>query len=156
MTRANTGRCPEEELTLYYYGELEPADRRAIDKHLEGCAACRQQLAALESLLGALPTPVIELSTEEKQRFSAQVMEHLDRRQKRRFLPLFGGGLATAAAVLLLLLNTGSPPDLAPPADSNGLVAELEGLPEMELLRNLDILEELELLQELGDVNDHA
>ncbi|MGE4580320.1 MAG: anti-sigma factor [Desulfuromonadales bacterium] len=156
MTRADTGRCPEEELTLYYYGELEPDERRAIEKHLEGCAACRQQLAALEPLLGALPKPVIGLGTEEKQRFSTQVMERLDRQQKRRFLPLFGGGLATAAAVLLLLLNTGSPPDLAPPAGNNGMVAELEGLPEMELLRNLDILEEFELLQELGDVNDHA
>lgn len=43
---------------LFHYGELAPADRGAVEAHLDGCAECRQALADLrlvESALAARP-----------------------------------------------------------------------------------------------------
>jgi len=42
------------ERSLYFDGELDGADERAFERHLEGCAGCRAELAALESLRGGV------------------------------------------------------------------------------------------------------
>jgi len=44
--------CSETTISLgvYLLGALEPADRAAVDAHLEHCAECRQQLAELAAL----------------------------------------------------------------------------------------------------------
>ncbi|HEX8722630.1 MAG TPA: zf-HC2 domain-containing protein, partial [Pyrinomonadaceae bacterium] len=36
-----------EEFVTYLYGEAEPAEARAFRRHLEACAVCRDELAAL-------------------------------------------------------------------------------------------------------------
>jgi anti-sigma factor RsiW len=37
-------------------GELSPRRRRALDRHLAGCASCRQELVSTELMLGAVAT----------------------------------------------------------------------------------------------------
>lgn len=39
----------------YALGALEPAEAEAFERHLEGCAVCRDELAALEQVVHALP-----------------------------------------------------------------------------------------------------
>ncbi|PWK84360.1 anti-sigma factor family protein [Fulvimonas soli] len=46
-------------LPLYFDGELDPADSRAFEAHLDGCAACRQALAELEALRARLRDPAM-------------------------------------------------------------------------------------------------
>jgi hypothetical protein len=49
---------PEEDLILYYYGEL--VDESELGTHVAGCSACREELLSLEGLLkrvGAQPVP---------------------------------------------------------------------------------------------------
>jgi hypothetical protein len=41
--------CPDKDLLVtYLYGEGEPPERERFEAHLEGCTACRDELAALE------------------------------------------------------------------------------------------------------------
>ncbi len=49
-------RCNEiqDQLSAYFEGELEPAERRAIEFHLEECARCRQELALLQRTVSTL------------------------------------------------------------------------------------------------------
>jgi len=50
-------RCPgETTLALLHDGELSPADRARVERHLEGCPACarrRREMEALDGLIGA-------------------------------------------------------------------------------------------------------
>ena len=50
----------QEDLTALLDGALPPAHRAEVERHLEGCQACRaerERLAGALSLLGALPPP---------------------------------------------------------------------------------------------------
>ena len=46
--------CPDRKKTLWLdvYGELDPNDRIAWEKHLEGCEGCRLKRQQLLQLLG--------------------------------------------------------------------------------------------------------
>src|SRR5712691_8083641 len=49
---------PLAQLSAYLDGALAPADRGAVDTHLDTCSACRARLAELRataSLIGSLP-----------------------------------------------------------------------------------------------------
>src|SRR5437773_10897344 len=51
-------RHPPAQLSEYVDGALAPADRAAVDAHLDTCAACRARLGELRataSLIGSLP-----------------------------------------------------------------------------------------------------
>ena len=50
-------RCPRQSSTdieLYFYGELEPAERSAVERHLRSCSDCRQALEELLTIRMAL------------------------------------------------------------------------------------------------------
>lgn len=46
--------CSPFDLNDYYFGELSNTDRQAMDKHIGGCVACREQLDRLEMTRAAL------------------------------------------------------------------------------------------------------
>lgn len=50
---------PDESLTLFAAGALEPEDAARVRAHLESCAACRSEVDASQEVLGltALPPP---------------------------------------------------------------------------------------------------
>lgn len=50
---------PDESLTLFAAGALEPGDEARVRAHLESCAACRSEVDASREVLGlaALPPP---------------------------------------------------------------------------------------------------
>jgi anti-sigma factor RsiW len=72
-------------LTAYFDGELGERRSEKVRAHLEECASCRQELAALEELrhlLGENPEAIDLLSA---QRFASQVAMRLTRRPSRPF-----------------------------------------------------------------------
>jgi len=157
MNREKIGGCPEKDLTLYYYGELDSSRSREIREHVEGCPACHNALEEMKSLLAALPKQDMEWSPLERQRFSGRVMDKVNARRHRRFAPLFGGGLATAAVALAFLaLHTGPIPQPIPAAGSSKMVADLEILQDMDMLQHLEIIKDLDLLQDLGDIDERV
>ena len=49
------------DIELYFYGELDPADRARVDAHLRRCAPCRQRLDDLHAIRRALAErPVVD------------------------------------------------------------------------------------------------
>lgn len=152
MTEREQGSsCQPEQLLLYHYGELDAADGRRVEQHLQHCAACRAELAELRALLNSLPQVDSELSPAELQRFSSRVMDQLPAKQRHLSRPALGWSLA-GVAVLLITLNLGRqlPPNVPQPSKTAVKSATEPGnLPDPELLQNLDLLENFDLVQQL-------
>jgi anti-sigma factor RsiW len=138
-----------EWLGAYHDGELTAERRAWVEAHLNGCAACREDLAglrALSSLLGSLPEPAME---REPEAFTAEVLRRLPGRSEPggskwlragwRYAPvaLFAGwaffqALVWAAGLLALALpflpgGAALAQALQPAADfaTGGLLAQL-------------------------------
>ena len=107
----------------YVLGALEEHEHERFREHLESCAVCREEVAALEVVTGALPAAVEQRSApaELKQRVMASIQEDLrseqarepargSSRSPRRTVPawlswraLAPGALAAAAIVLAVV-----------------------------------------------------
>ena len=138
--------CREQDLVSYYYGDLDPSARAHLEAHLEGCAACRENLADIRRLLDGIPREEPELAPADLGRFAARVAGRATARRSRR-VPVWGGALAAAAVVVSIILVRW--PDFAPEISPAPATSEIKILSELELLQDLDLLENLELLQEL-------
>ena len=102
--------CPhsqDEALSLLAAGALEPDGEARVRAHLEGCAACRAELEALQSVLGqvALPPPspreLALLAPLPQRAVGAWHRAQLQRASRLRTT----GALMVAAAVVLLALG---------------------------------------------------
>ena len=57
MTGAGSHRWSRALLGAYALGAVDQAEARRLEAHLEGCAACRRELAQLREAAGMLPSP---------------------------------------------------------------------------------------------------
>jgi anti-sigma factor RsiW len=146
---SRTCRYREEDLLLFYYGELEPTIQSDVEEHLAACSACRDHLQQLSCLFDSLPRPELEISAAEINRFAARVAARAGAgRAWRPSLPVWGGALAATAALIVTL--SVEPPQPLPWAENGSTqLAELEVLQKLELLRDFELLQDLELLTEL-------
>ena len=145
MRDRGTKHCCQEDLLLYYYGELADQQRQELEKHLAVCASCDKEWLQLQRSLKGMALPTIELGPVETKSFAARVAERAQRPQRGK-LWLWGGAL-TACAVLALSLMV-RPPGIVP-GQGTSLVADAAMVQELELLQNMELLEELDLLQGL-------
>lgn len=147
---SQTCRYREEDLLLFYYGELDPTTQSCLAEHLATCSTCRDQLQQLSCFLDSLPRPELEISAAEINRFATRVAARADAgRLYRPSFPVWGGALAAAAA-LILTLSVEPPQPLPPAGNGSTQLAELEILQSLELLRDFELLQDLELLTELA------
>ncbi len=121
MKTRNECREWRELLGVYALDHLEGDERAGLEAHLEGCASCREELAALAPVAQMLPHadpgrfgPAPQPPPELGQRIAATIeseKRQVEQRQRRR---LFGGfafagvTAAAVAAVLLLLVFGGA------------------------------------------------
>jgi hypothetical protein len=119
MKSRNECREWRELLGAYALGHLEGDERAGLEAHLEGCAGCREELAALAPVAQMLPHadparfgPAPQPPPELGQRIAATIAAEQERtRQRRRRLfggLAFGGAAAAAVAAVLLLFVFGS------------------------------------------------
>ncbi|SCL17239.1 Putative zinc-finger [Micromonospora rhizosphaerae] len=111
----------------YVLGALAPGERAAYERHLAGCAACREavaEIAVLPGLLGRLDPAGLEQflpSASETSRLPALLAAAGDRRRRERSRSRRRYALtALAAAVLAVLVGVGvtlARPDAATPAE---------------------------------------
>jgi anti-sigma factor RsiW len=100
MNPTSSERCPTEQaLSAYHDGELSPADRAEMARHLVWCEACMQQLAQLKQMSGLLTSMSPEgLSQIAWHRLHAKLDEVLERGLVRWAWEVS----AIAAAILLI------------------------------------------------------
>lgn len=127
MKIRNSCREWRELLGAYALGHLEGDERAGLEAHLEGCAGCREELAALQPVARMLPHAdparfdlAPEPPPELGRRIAATIEAEKQRAQRRRHRTFagfaFGGAAAAAvAAVLLLFVLGGSSPDASQP-----------------------------------------
>ena len=98
---------PDESLTLFAAGALEPEDEARVRAHLESCAACRSEVEASQQVLGlaALPPPSAReqsvLAALPRTAVGAWRKSQVQQAARMRT----AGALMAAAAVVLLALG---------------------------------------------------
>src|SRR5205823_12782241 len=101
-------RHPDNDLIPYLRGELPPAERERVARHLEECPDCKQDAEVLRDLLGNLAHAMGQPPGASWGRYRAELSEKLDARRRpigwrRRPMPLapsasLAGALLLAAA----------------------------------------------------------
>lgn len=107
--------CSEwrERVALAAGGDLEPAERSAVDRHTAACAPCAEMLAGLEQALGLLHEAHAEpIADAHFAAVRARVLAQIDARRRRRWL---WAAAFTTAAVLLALFSYKPAPIPRPP-----------------------------------------
>lgn len=102
-----------EALGVHALGQLDEADRAALEAHLEGCAECRAEASSLAAVARILPLadparlgPAPEPPTDLAARVAAGIgAERRARSRRRRFRAglAFGAAAATAAVLTILV-----------------------------------------------------
>jgi hypothetical protein len=144
-------RCEDisDKLPDYLAGRSEPAERSAIESHLEGCPACRSETEGLAStwgLLGAIPAPSADSDAMRARLDAAIERERFAASRTPAQVPVSAFGrflanhpLVTACAATLVLavgVVLGRATDRAPaaPPDVAALHQELRDLKQMVTL----------------------
>ncbi len=151
----------EEDLVLYYYGELSEAGRGDVETHLKGCESCRAGLGTMSKLM-----PMTVAPDEPPQSFwdnySREMRHKLEAVTERKpwwqriaalfqLLPM--PALATGAVVLLALtltLGRGLWQSSAPSSDDAAFMEVLPIAENLEFFSNMEVLDNMDLLETLG------
>jgi anti-sigma factor RsiW len=89
-------------LNPYLDGELQVTEVLVVERHLAGCAVCRSEHAALESLRAEIAAARLDYAP--SQRLEERVMKMRPRAEKRRVSWRWGAGALAAAAILTFAL----------------------------------------------------
>ncbi len=159
----------EETLWLDVYGELDPKERPAWEKHLEVCEGCRQErtglLRLLQTVKANMPSP--ELSREKADALITSITRKLRGEGEetwwrkrlwgmpKRFIPA-----VAAASVLIVALGWFSMRGFRSPF-SVGSMSNLKSgeqilVKDLDIIKNLELLEEMDTLRKLVQVVDYG
>lgn len=149
-------RHPDTDLVPYLRGELPPAERERVARHLEECPDCKQDTELLRDLLGNLAHAIGEPPEISWPRYRAELRAKLEARRAlvpwwRRPIPL---ALSASLAGALLLVAVWGGRELSKSPDTIGpeevaIGSELGLLQEIRTVERLDLLEDFEVINNL-------
>jgi anti-sigma factor RsiW len=128
--------CESLPIAAYVDGELSPADERAVERHLEGCASCRGLVADLRTVRAAAFTldrhePPADLFARIQTRLVTEQVQPARLLAWPNTRSAWGTWLAAAAALLLAttiglapLLRSGAPADAGSGATTPGTLVD--------------------------------
>ncbi len=151
----------EQDLVLYYYGELSDGERAAVKTHTEKCEGCRRYLAEIGSLL-----PLTAQPDDPPQPFWDEYSREMRRRladnERKSWWQMAAALLlrpwaipamaATAVAIIVLTITLGKEffqPKEIPPEDQS-LMEVLPVAENLDFFANMEILDAMDLLESLG------
>lgn len=158
-------RHPETALTPLIRGELDEPERVRVTAHLERCAQCREQAAALAATLETLRVGLAAAPPPDWTVYRAQLRRRMaaaqssaagDRRRLpwRALIPLgVGAGMAAALALAVILRKPDAGQSVAPPPDQLAAADELQDA-DLDLMRNYPVVAHLDMLENY-DVIEH-
>lgn len=152
----------EQDLVLYYYGDLSVRERAAIESHLADCQGCALSLQALGSLLPRTvkadepPPDFWDNYSREMRHKLAELGERKSwwRRWSFSFQPWSLPALATTAVIALALTFTLGKTLWAPkdvPIDDEAFMEVLPMTENLEFFRTMEVLDAMDLLENLGN-----
>ena len=156
----------KENLTLYVYGELDPAAGQKVENHLETCEGCRQEHERLSTILTRVKEASMspQLSPLEARAMATEISRTLKAgtrrtwwRQYLEFMPsrlipsaaMAGALIITVAVVGYFNLN--KTPGIAPVSLNQNEELMLSDK-DLEILDNLELLKEMDAIQKLSRV----
>ena len=149
-------RHPDTDLVPYLRGELPPAERERVARHLEECPDCKQDTELLRDLLGNLAHAIGEPPEISWPRYRAELRAKLEARRAlvpwwRRPMPL---ALSASLAGALLFVAVWGGRELTKRPDAIGpeevaIGSELGLLQEIRTVERLDLLEDFEVITNL-------
>jgi len=154
---------PDSDLVPYLRGELPPAERERVARHLEECPDCKQDTEVLRELIDNVARVIGEPPPVNWARYRAELREKLDARRARpvwwrRPMPL---ALSASLAGVLLLVAVWGGHQVSRNGEPIGpeevvMSQELGLLQDLRTVERLDLLEDLEVLRNLdGLATDH-
>ena len=163
--------CPDYRETLWsdVYGELDPHERPAWERHMETCEACREErnqlVSLVETVRAAMPLPA--LSREQADALAGSVTRKIRNEREQMWWGgrLFGTphrlipALATTT-LLIVVLSWFSLKEFKKPATvriTPDLAMKEHVMSEdLDVIRNLELLQEMEALEKLVKVPDKS
>jgi len=149
-------RHPDDDLVPYLRGELPPAERERVARHLEECPDCKQDTELLRDLLGNLAHAIGQPPAVNWARYRAELSEKLEPRRRqivwwRRPMPV---ALSASLAGVLLLVAVWGGREMSKGGDAIGpdevvMGQELGLLQDLRTVERLDLLEDLEVIRNL-------
>ena len=152
---------PETALVPFFRGELNAEERDRVQKHLEGCAQCRDSMNALAATLQHVSARLEELPTPEWGAYRRELRIKLAERNEARsrwwrprvvWVSLATAGVGIAALILAVSMRP-STPTLMPEVDQLAMEQPAEAV-DVGLLRDYPVVEKLDLLEDY-DVIEH-
>jgi hypothetical protein len=155
----------EENLVLFHYGDLDRAERGALQAHLQSCAACAGYLQELGTLL-----PLTLKADQPPETFwtdyNRELRQKLDRADKKSWIQTLGElfqprwmpALATVGVVALALTFTvgRSIWSTNDPQDDAAIMEMLPVAENLEFFKTMDVLDNLDLLESMGNQSNAA
>ena len=150
--------CPDhnETLLLDVYGELDPNERPAWEKHLETCEGCRQERRQLLHLFQTvkvnMPSPALsrEKAGALVRSITRKLREEREEKWWRKRLWGIPNRFIPAMAAVCILIVVFSWFSMKGPRNPSSMrsISNLKS-EEQILVKNLDIIQNLELLEEM-------
>ena len=157
----------EQDVVLYYYGELAGSERNAIESHVRDCEGCALSLRGLGSLLPRTvkadepPANFWDNYSREMRHKLADLSERQSwwRSWRFSFRPLGIPALATTAVIALALTLTlgkslWTPNDV--PTDDEAFMEVLPMAENLEFFKTMEVLDAMDLLEDLGKTANGA
>jgi anti-sigma factor RsiW len=151
----------EEDLVLYYYGELRGDDRAAVESHLPACESCRLYLKELESILplaAKSDAPPQTFWDDYSREMRHKLAEASERKSWWQNLALFlqpwaiPASATAVVAVLALTLTFGkgfwSSGEL--PQEDQAAVEILPMTENLEFFKTMEVLDAMDLLEDMA------
>jgi anti-sigma factor RsiW len=167
ITSSSPCEALEENLVLYHYGDLDGAERAALQAHLLACAGCAgylRELGALLPLTVKTDRPAPSFWTDYNRELRSKLDDATEKKRWRRSLavwlqPRLVPVYAAAAVVALALTFTlgkgiRSTNDLA--QDDAAMMEVLPVAENLEFFKAMDVLDNLDLLESMGSQGNAA
>jgi anti-sigma-K factor RskA len=161
--RSTTLACDrlEEDLVLYYYGELAASERATIEDHVQHCEACRSYLKEMESIL-----PLTVEPDEPPQAFWDDYGREMHRKLTEvrgrkswwqslaSFLQPWAIPVSATAIVamlaLTLTLGKGFWSSKEVPQDDEAFMEILPAAENLEFFKTMEVLDAMDFLEDMG------
>jgi anti-sigma factor RsiW len=155
-TKRDNTQCVALENTLIEYldGRARPSDRRAVEEHLAGCAACRARAEEFRAVFSALDDlPALSPSPSFDATLRARIAAEPASWRFWNWVPSPRLAFAVTTLVAMSVWMSSMPRKMTPPAIAGQISTEADFgmIRDLPVLENYDVVSKFDALSELSN-----